>query len=210
MNIADIISATDYWNETFYSTVFGDVQIKDITDDSIEILAKDNYVKTLTAEGAFVKGKDCILYPSKDCRDWIMWAQYKEEERLRKEEANTFRIGDYLLYKGPKRDIAVKITSIIRGYIFADSVSDGKTYSFKDEDFSALMKIERWNKGLLWRFDKVLVKMHSTDPWMPTFYSADGYTVNDLNNRPYAIIPYNNETEDLAGTYFHADGFYNI
>lgn len=56
-----------------YSPIFGEVDFKEIRDDKYPIITKSGlYNPTFTEEGFYYDdaGKECLLFPSKDQRDW--------------------------------------------------------------------------------------------------------------------------------------------
>ena len=69
----------------FYSPIFGEVDFREIRDDKYPIITKSGFYKpTFTAEGFYYDdgGKECLLFPSKDQRDWSKFTAhwYKKEK----------------------------------------------------------------------------------------------------------------------------------
>lgn len=67
-----------------YSPIFGEVDFREIRDDQYPIITKSGfYNPTFTAEGFYYDdgGEECLLFPSKDQRDWSKFTApwYKKE-----------------------------------------------------------------------------------------------------------------------------------
>lgn len=68
-----------------YSPIFGEVDFKEIRDEKYPIITKSGlYNPTFTEEGFYYDdaGKECLLFPSKDQRDWSKFTApwYKAEK----------------------------------------------------------------------------------------------------------------------------------
>lgn len=70
MNIAEILKYCPKGTK-LYSTVFGEVEFSKINpDDMIVINVKDNGPRVFLRNGSYSKYGECVLFPSKDQRDW--------------------------------------------------------------------------------------------------------------------------------------------
>lgn len=70
MNIAEILKYC-HKGTKLYSTVFGEVEFSKINpDDIIVINVKDNGSRVFLRNGSYSKYGECVLFPSKDMRDW--------------------------------------------------------------------------------------------------------------------------------------------
>lgn len=70
MNIAEILKYCPKGTK-LYSTVFGEVEFSKINpDDIIVINVKDNGSRVFLRNGSYYKYGECVLFPSKDMRDW--------------------------------------------------------------------------------------------------------------------------------------------
>lgn len=70
MNIAEILKYCPKGTK-LYSTVFGEVEFSKINpDDMIVINVKDNGPRVFLRNGSYSKYGECVLFPSKDQKDW--------------------------------------------------------------------------------------------------------------------------------------------
>lgn len=78
INLCEILKEHEF--ETFYSPIYGDVYI-DLLNDCIRIHIKDKCIY-LSPNGKFwgFKNGECLLFPSKEQRDWNKWL---EEQKLK-------------------------------------------------------------------------------------------------------------------------------
>lgn len=58
--------------ETFWSPALGEVILTNVMDDFMIIKADDIEI-TVFPDGSFIKGEMCLLFPSKNNRDWEKW-----------------------------------------------------------------------------------------------------------------------------------------
>lgn len=68
-----------------YSTILGEVEFKEMRDDKYAIVITKGYITTFfTKEGFYFadEGAECLLFPSKDHRDWSKFTApwYKKEK----------------------------------------------------------------------------------------------------------------------------------
>lgn len=69
-----------------YSTVHGEVQLLEVKESNKYypiIAVKNNVKQTFTKDGRLIvehKGAECILFPSKDQKDWNKWKCHKPKE----------------------------------------------------------------------------------------------------------------------------------
>lgn len=158
-----------------------------------------------TKEGYFhMNGTpECLLFPSKDQRDWNVW---KTEHDKKKE--NLFKIGDHAIDKNNDIVVITKITDSDLGMVkLIDSEFDN--YS---QDLSNLTKIDKYPIGRFQPFDEVLCRHSDKDKWKAHFFSH--INTGDREYPFYATfayrycIPYNTETKHLVGTTDKAPEFY--
>lgn len=57
-------------NETFYSPMVGNVTLLSVEPDNIEVAIDDNYRECFREDGKYHENGECMLFPSKDQRDW--------------------------------------------------------------------------------------------------------------------------------------------
>lgn len=82
LNLVEILKF--YKGETFYTSMFGKVKLVEILseDRPIKIQMADGLYVCLTSEGKYSDDKDaeCVLFPSKDQRNWNEWIE-KEKNK---------------------------------------------------------------------------------------------------------------------------------
>lgn len=77
INLCEILKGHE--GETFYTPICGTVKLKNIDEDLIyplNFINVDNFVTCFTSNGKFlddVKEAECLIFPSKDQRDWNKW-----------------------------------------------------------------------------------------------------------------------------------------
>lgn len=70
MNIAEILKYCPTGTK-LYSTVFGEVEFSKVNpDDLIVVLIKDDCKRVFRKDGSYSEYGECVLFPSKDQRDW--------------------------------------------------------------------------------------------------------------------------------------------
>lgn len=192
----------------FYTPICGVVEF--VTTGGI--LAPNYPIKTtnnideyyFTKEGYFhMNGTpECLLFPSKDQRDWNLW----KEEQNKKE--NPFKVGDYVINN---RDDSL---NIITRVIDKDNVEARFTNSIINMYLAIayLTKIDKYPIERFQPFDKVLCRHSDKDKWKADFFSH--INTGDREYPFYATfnfrycIPYNLETKHLVGTTEKAPEFY--
>lgn len=221
MNIAEILKNVSKGTK-LYSPIFGDVTFKDINSLYIEVLDLSNIVREFYHDGRFYLNGECMLFPSKDNRDWNTFTIFKK--------------GDVLISKNNKPFIfngeihAENICGSYCGIDMTDIVwtsSNNWTVITKarratEEEKSAffirlreagyewdastftLRSIKKFDISKLKPFDKVLVRDTNYIPWRCAFFDSI------IDNREYKFrttsgiqsqcIPYNEETRHLVGT----------
>lgn len=66
--------------EYFYSPFWGLVRLQDVLDEEIVI---EEYEYGIPANGILYSGGECVIYPSKDCRDWSKWAGNRPDKEAK-------------------------------------------------------------------------------------------------------------------------------
>lgn len=70
MNIAKILKKCPKGTE-LYSPVFGEVKLYEVCHNSmINVIIKNNHSRGFYKDGSFSEYGECVLFPSKDQRDW--------------------------------------------------------------------------------------------------------------------------------------------
>lgn len=199
-----------------YSPVCGAVKlVKVVINNDFPILAidSDDTEHFFTEKGCYIDSgfAECVLFPSKEQRDWNVW---KTEQK----EKHQYRVGDYIIFKGNDDLIPVvyKILDIDNESYKIDAINDHKEYmqrlSLFDPILENSIKVNQFNPKWLEPFDKVLCRHSDKDKWNAHFFSH--INTGDREYPFYATfsyrhcIPYNSETKHLVGTTEKAPEFY--
>ena len=215
----------------FYLPIYGTVKFIRIDEDenpiAIKWFDKNNnaYIEYLTKEGTYRGLGECIIFPSKDQRDWSKW-----QRPFVKGDVLVSKTGNIVLCSHIDEKQLVHYYCLLNpcGYLkIRDDVGVG--YSFectlateeeKQKLFNALKENGyEWdaeNKELknikpkfdistLQPFDKVLVRDYNNSKWIHTTFGYIDKKLYDLfvceNDFSWNYcIPYNEETKHLLGT----------
>lgn len=195
-----------------YSTVFGEVEFEGINDiiGPIIVTTDTGNAECFTADGKMYTyySSDCLLFPSREQRDWSKFELKKPK----------FKVGDKIVniprkYMGASgtQGIISKITD--DKYIF----TDGSYIFISDQDSWELVpdKKPKFDPKTFQPFDKVLVKRgdKSYHVWFPDFISLPPNDVDETvlcmtTDDVVMAIPYNEETKHLVETNDEAPEFY--
>lgn len=197
LNLVEILK--DYPEGTvLYSSIYGEVKFAGfagITPEynyPIQVKTDNAGIKCFTKDGRlFINLGECVLFPSKDQRDWNVW-------KTEQESRNPFKVGDHV-YLDSINDILV-IEKIIDNTNCVVKFLDG-TKSF-ERSIDNLIKIDKYPMEAFKPFHKVLVS--SVQGWRIDLYSHYNQTKRlfvSVGNTTSKCIPYNIETEHLLGTY---------
>lgn len=199
----------------FYTPVCGEVEFgKIIEEDNFPIQLKtDTIWHTFTKEGYYSKigTPECLLFPSKDQRDWNVWEQEQD-----KKKACLFKIGDHVI---DNRDNTINIITrvIDKDNVEARLIEGNISMHLTTAN---LTKIDKYPIECFKPFDRVLVRNQDevdddfgeyNYTWNVDIYSY--YKKIDLEHiciggQFLHCIPYNEETKHLVGTADKAPEFY--
>ena len=86
-----------------YSTIFGNVSLKEIVSDREYPIIMSQGIKTIpiTKEGKYILYYDgeCTLFPDKDQRDWGKFERFWDKPKVKKFDPKTFQPFDKVLAK---------------------------------------------------------------------------------------------------------------
>ena len=86
-----------------YSTIFGNVSLKEIVSDREYPIIISQGIKTIpiTKEGKYILYYDgeCTLFPDKDQRDWSKFERFWEKPKVEKFDPNTLQPFDKILVR---------------------------------------------------------------------------------------------------------------
>ena len=84
-----------------YSTIFGNVSLKEIVSDREYPIIISQGIKTIpiTKEGKYILYYDgeCTLFPSKDQRDWLKFERFWDKPKVERFDPKTFQPFDKVL-----------------------------------------------------------------------------------------------------------------
>lgn len=225
-----------------YSPIFGNVYLNKIRPYLAIVVTinkeQDNFTEEFLYDGRYGINGECILFPSKDQRDWSKWHR-------------PFTDGDiltYMFYGKPTiyiyRESGTHNTSYYAAYSSENNkfYGDGKgalagnrpdlrfaTEEEKQKLFKVLedngyrwnaetktlekLKKEKFDFKTLQPFDKVLVRDFNTQNWMACLFS---HIDNNFHHKFrtvdragwYHCIPFNDDTKHLVGKSDEAPEFY--
>lgn len=161
-------------------------------------------------EGYLTEGGECLLFPSKENRDWSTF----------KVETEGFKVGDHVKDKetGEVRFLTQKAQQPSGGFWTKRvncSFNSTEVY-IGENDFDRYEKVEKFDPKWLKPFDRVLVRDNEDEVWHATFFS---HMIKEEMEFPYVTIgscafrtciPYNEETKRLVGTTEEGSEFYKI
>ena len=196
-----------------YSPVFGEVKFESINDIIGPIIATTDTgnAECFTADGKMYNyyNGECLLFPSKEQRDWSKFKVKKPKFKVGNKIVNIPR--KYMGALGTQGIIS-KITD--DKYIF----TNGNYIFISNQDSWELVhdKKSRFDPNTLKPFDKVLVRLTKDGIWNVTFFSHYDkevkwgcYPFVTTSSKSYSMcIPYNNKTKHLVGTSNEAPEFY--
>lgn len=192
---------------TLYSTIHGNVELEgiDTSDEyTIKTYVTCNGKRTpawFTSDGRYFKyyrDGDCVLFPSKECRDW---SKFKLSQQK-------FRKGDYVICD----DLLGRVVKYHGDIQCNVNMLNG---SIANLDFYVkdLTKVEKFDPKWFKTGDAVLVRDTCMEDWCYTRFSH----ISDVSEeQPFNAsgvlwkycIPYNCETKHLVGTTANEPKFY--
>lgn len=221
MNIAEILKIVPKGTK-LYSPIFGEVTLMSVNSDFIDIIDSDKIIRTFYSNGTFYKDGECMLFPSRENRDWNNMCLFKNGDILISSSGNPFIFKEV---KGEACSIHCGLDTGGRFWKCSNNwtlIRKVRKATEKEIDlfFERLRKEGfKWNSNTLTLekledkfdittlkpFDKVLIRDSEVHRWRCNFYSY--YRTNE-NRFKYACIsdsynqciPYNDETKHLIGT----------
>lgn len=233
MNIAEILKNVPKGIK-LYSPILGDVTFKDINSLYIEVLDSSNIVREFLHNGKFYHHGECMLFPSKDNRDWSTYKSFKIGDFIVREYIGNKYIG---IFSHVRKQFTVNCycsyhcnshTLTINPCI---SLGDYNKCRIATDEEKALLLNEINRKGYIWNectlsidkvhkfdikelkpFDKVLVRDTNSEWKSALFYkyvsgALHPYVVSVYSLYSYCI-PYNKDTEHLLGTCLDCPEYY--
>lgn len=197
-----------------YSTIHGIVKLEsadaDVKEDyAIKVAAIHNGQHTtafFTKDGRYFKyyhDGECILFPSKDCRDW---SQYKKPQQ-------EFQEGDHIVWNSENGEALTTYSGKKDGdyFVLNDLRHKRMTWRAQKKDVT---KIDKFDPKLFNPGDAVLVRNFKDEEWEYAIFSHITTKIIKYFKASCTVknkcIPYNIETKHLVGTTDDAPEFYNF
>jgi len=208
MNIAEILKKYAKKGDIFYSVSCGDLEFCFVQDNNEIVMYYNGKCKSDVYFDEFGKLEDegeCLLFPSKECRDWNEYVRLKEDVEV--------KVGDHVLYDGEQYIIMkidedeARVVNVVYGWT--------KCVFLKE-----LTTSDMFDHTMLRPFDRVLVRDTDADYWKANFFShirpkeercddeSGEYKYSCVEDAYCECIPYNDETKHLVGTTNEAPEFY--
>lgn len=117
-----------------------------------------------------------------------------------------FKVGDTIT----NGKVSITIGYIDDNYYYENSKNIAYTLSIKNQDD---WRLDKFDITTLKPFDKVLVRNHNLDIWVPDFYGIKNtsnceYEFNCVGSECNQCIPYNDDTKYLLGTNSDCNDYY--
>lgn len=220
MNIAEILKDAPRGTK-LYSPIFGDVLLNKVSKFNIEVLDTANNIQHFIYTGLYNINGECMLFPSRENRDWNNVCLFKDGDILISSSGNPF------IFKEVKDNVCSSYCGIDRDSNFWECsnywtpIRGVRKATEKEIDlfFEKLRKEGfKWNSSTLTLeklenkfdintlkpFDKVLVRDDDKDEWYCEFYShyrnISYCKYGCISSSFHQCIPYNYETKHLVGT----------
>lgn len=193
-----------------YSPIFGECELDYIRDNKIYILS-DHGSEHFYTNGNYLNDcGECLLFPSRENRDWSTFKIEKEEESI--------KVGDYLRQKGTG-DL-YKVTDIdekgnklcyLKKLTYNGTTEERQlTGYYEEEIWEYFEKATKFDPNSLKPFDCVLVRDRCK--WHISHFQEISEGVYRVENGMLfdVCIPYNEDTKHLLGTEKEEPEFYKI
>lgn len=206
LNLKKLLEKYDGFGKTYYSPFLGDVILDLEPGDSFVFKELNDYLaecpnKTLYDDGCFAPNGELAFFPSKEQRDWNVWAE--EQEKI-KEGQRVIKEGDYveLAYNGLQSwGKVTEVDMLDNGEpsFVVDQYCEGRRLLVAVAN-DKVKKIDKFTPELLKTFDKVLVASVNKSAW---YISNFGMILNngtfECSNGAIwdCVLPYNKETSML-------------
>lgn len=200
-----------------YSPICGECELEEVRDDEsrlpIEVVS-DTGVFTFTKNGHCYSDEagECVLFPSKENRDWSTFKIEKKKESI--------KVGDYLRQKGTG-DL-YKVTDIdgvgnklcyLKKLIYNGTTEERQlTGYYEEEIWEYFEKATKFDPNSLKPFDCVLVIVRGRCKWHISHFQEISEGVYRVENGILfdVCIPYNEDTKHLLGTEKEEPEFYKL
>jgi hypothetical protein len=237
MNLTDILKDCPKGTK-LYSPIFGDVYLDKIRPYLAVIVTtnkeQDGFKEEFLYDGRYGISGECMLFPSKEQRDWSKW-----QRPFVKGDVLVSEVGNIVLFSHIDENQVVHYLCLLRSHGTLKISNDvGVGYSYectlandfqKQKLFDALkangykwnpetktlekLKKEKFDPKTLQPFDKVLVRDSNNQKWTACLFShIDNDAYHQFKTSTalgwYHCIPFNEDTKHLVGKMDEAPEFY--
>lgn len=218
INIADILKDKPVGLK-FYSNTFGYISFNGVHKDKVYFFSEDTNAHSVKPNGKMYDGGECIIFPSKEMRDWEKFSWKKGDilvnennahiifEKFKDDTYTTF-IGRHYLNKNYKNYVPGCYTCVTQHFHIEESnAAQIYIYNIEEKIGGKLdlktLEIEK-PKCEFKTFDKVLGRNEKDDVWEADLFSRykeeSQYPFRCIGYSRKYCIPYNKETAHLLGT----------
>lgn len=227
MNLLEILKNVSRGTK-LYSPAFGKVKFKCIYNDKIVVEDSVGIERLFHSNGNFYVDGECMLFPSRENRDWNTFIPFKKGDILISQNGNPF-IFNGIIDKNSNTLGNICGINIIGRFVIGKDINtnsdwtpnlnirkatekerDAFIFRINQEGYywnsctCTLKSIKKFNISELKPFDKVLVRDSDKGLWHIDFYShyrKEAYYKYECSSACYGqCIPYNDETKHLVGT----------
>lgn len=224
MNIAEKLKGIPK-DTRLYSPMFGDVFLVLASGDFISVHTENpNHTYRFNEEGKYSRHGECMLFPSKDNRDWSNYKLFKAGDFIVREYVGNKYIGILSQFSENAANCYCSYhcnshTLTIKSYISLGDYNECRLAT--DEEKVLLLGVIN-KKGYVWNecalsidrihkfdintfnpFDRVLARHGSSYKWTTDFFSYlydNRHKFVCSSNVYQECVPYNDETKHLVGT----------
>lgn len=202
INIAELLKDCPKGTK-LYSPYCGECELVCVTDNNGISIKCEHFTHICFEDGAFLSNGECLLFPSKENRDWSKF-QIPIKPK--------FKVGDKIIKKNGICDL-VKITSVGDELYYSNTLNGVGILPIKEQDDWELVP-NKFDINTLKPFDKVLVRVNDTEKWIGDFYMLHDDMEKDfpficISGFLSQCIPYEGN-EHLLGTTNDCDEFYKV
>ena len=188
-----------------YSPLFGECELDKVLVYHIYVIVHINnkeFTKIFYSNGKYYSQGECLLFPSKENRDWSTFKIKKEN----------FQVGDYVKVNSSGKVYLIKQIKET-GVLVSDIINTSLDFEFPIDKPIISEKVTKFDPKWLKPFDRVLAFSRMRQMWIATLFSnltkEDHYITCDADSYQ-KCIPFNTETKHLVGTSDEEPEFYRI
>ena len=215
MNIAELLKQHAKKGDEFYTLLYGEVKLEEVKDGDYGCIVFSEKgcgeQNVLNFDGTWNSEGECVIFPSRDQRDWNLWA---EEQWKKLQDSKKFKVGDYVTFEngwGRICNVDEDEEEVANVHVYGNK--NNVMWFYTD----SLTKLTYFNLELLKPFDKVLVRDDNNDAdygnWRIAFFDSinpNGGFYLQCGMKADLCIPYNTDTEKLHNTRNPEPEFYKV